>query len=243
MEKNKKNALVITFDDGYADNYLNALPLLEKYQIPATIFICSYNINSNEEFWWDRLANLYNQLPKKFINLKGKTVDKSQWSYKVLEKSVRDKNVFKIVENCKKIEELNNVNIELRESFRSLTTEELIELEKSSFIDIELHSHSHNHFSYLSFEEQKTDLIKNISELKKSLNNKKFKYFALPHGAYNSETLKVISEENLEGCLLANNYYSNYKNKFSKKINRILIPSITGHKLKKYLNKYIFDLF
>ncbi|OWP74105.1 polysaccharide deacetylase family protein, partial [Flavobacterium oreochromis] len=99
-KKIKKNALVITFDDGYADNYLNALPLLEKYQIPATIFICSYNINSNEEFWWDRLANLYNQLPKKFINLKGKTVDKSQWSYKVLEKSVRDKNVFKIVENC-----------------------------------------------------------------------------------------------------------------------------------------------
>jgi peptidoglycan/xylan/chitin deacetylase (PgdA/CDA1 family) len=58
--------IALTFDDGYADNYLIAKPLLEKYGIPATFFITSRNVDSKNEFWWDELAKillLTKQLP------------------------------------------------------------------------------------------------------------------------------------------------------------------------------------
>src|SRR3989344_5193827 len=51
--KLKHNSLAITFDDGYADNLHNALPILKDLNVPATIFITSGYISSNKHFYWD----------------------------------------------------------------------------------------------------------------------------------------------------------------------------------------------
>jgi peptidoglycan/xylan/chitin deacetylase (PgdA/CDA1 family) len=50
--------VAITFDDGYADNLYNALPLLEQHASPATFFVTSGCIGSKREFWWDELDRL-----------------------------------------------------------------------------------------------------------------------------------------------------------------------------------------
>lgn len=52
-KKSIKNSVVITFDDGYADNYYEALPILKELKIPATIFVTSGKINDNSPFYWD----------------------------------------------------------------------------------------------------------------------------------------------------------------------------------------------
>ncbi|MEH2367734.1 polysaccharide deacetylase family protein [Nostoc sp.] len=68
-------AVVVTFDDGYADNLHYAKPILERYSIPATVFVSTGYIGKEREFWWDELERLLLQpgtLPEKLsLNISG----------------------------------------------------------------------------------------------------------------------------------------------------------------------------
>lgn len=46
--------VVITFDDGYKDNYQYAAPILKKYNLPATFFVTSSYIDTQRIFDWDK---------------------------------------------------------------------------------------------------------------------------------------------------------------------------------------------
>ncbi len=49
-------SVAVTFDDGYADTLYHARPLLEAYEIPATVFVSTGY--AGREFWWDELNRL-----------------------------------------------------------------------------------------------------------------------------------------------------------------------------------------
>src|SRR5260370_36691010 len=57
MEKPTRNghAVAVTFDDGYRDLYTRALPILKKYQIPATVFLPVVCIETGQVPWYDRI--------------------------------------------------------------------------------------------------------------------------------------------------------------------------------------------
>lgn len=55
--------LLITFDDGYRDNYDHAFPLLRGRNLPAVIFLATDSIGRGEPFLGDRAAWLFSRTP------------------------------------------------------------------------------------------------------------------------------------------------------------------------------------
>ncbi len=55
--------IVVTFDDGYADNLINAVPIAEAKGVPITVYVTSGVLGSHSGFWWDRLGTLLRSRP------------------------------------------------------------------------------------------------------------------------------------------------------------------------------------
>jgi peptidoglycan/xylan/chitin deacetylase (PgdA/CDA1 family) len=64
-----KRGVIITFDDGYRDNYTNAFPILKELCLTATIFLTAGHIGSRELFWWDLVAYCIKHSARASINI------------------------------------------------------------------------------------------------------------------------------------------------------------------------------
>jgi len=50
--------VVITFDDGYNDNYLLALPIMEKHGMKGTVFVVAGQVGQGQYLSWDQIHAL-----------------------------------------------------------------------------------------------------------------------------------------------------------------------------------------
>src|SRR5690606_20783 len=71
-KKIPEKTLILTFDDGYFDNYLNAVPILEQLNSQALFYICTEWIDTEKEVWWDQLERIFllNQKLPGYLKLK-----------------------------------------------------------------------------------------------------------------------------------------------------------------------------
>src|SRR6185436_1271108 len=69
-----ENFVVLSFDDGYEDNYTDAFPLLEKYQAPATIFVTVGLVGRSDLLWHDWLEVLLGRTERTAVSWPGEPV-------------------------------------------------------------------------------------------------------------------------------------------------------------------------
>lgn len=70
--EDSRTPLVVTFDDGYRDNYTHAFALARELRIPLTIFLIPGYITSGERFWWLESDHLVRSAPIRDVNIDGR---------------------------------------------------------------------------------------------------------------------------------------------------------------------------
>ncbi len=180
--------VIITFDDGYVDNYKFALPILEKYKIPATIFVSTDYIDTNYMYWWDELEKIF--IIDKYrgsFEFEGKKYnlnDQNDASTTCIDIRNYLKNLSPIERESKfeKLRHLLNVTPIYTEELRSLSSSELKILSQSEFCSIGVHTKSHISMG----KNAPTELMQHeIVESKKILESyiqKEITTFAYPYG-------------------------------------------------------------
>ena len=195
--KTDKPKAVITFDDGYYDVYENALPILEKYNIPATVFVCTCNLDSDREFWWDCLERIVYSTSHDIVNVFGKEL-------KITTESEKRNALMYIHSLLKKMNDsdrndyldvlLNKLEVSRRNTKnRSLSFEELKKLSCSKYITIGGHTVTHGSLGYESLDKQHWEIEESKRKIE-TIISKKITTFAYPFGGeedYSEETIKI----------------------------------------------------
>jgi peptidoglycan/xylan/chitin deacetylase (PgdA/CDA1 family) len=232
-----ERSIAITFDDGYADNYENAFPLLIKNNIHATIFIASKYIGTH--FWWEILYQSILKCDKKEIklsnglniNLNNDRLKLFTKLHKEIKKLQFDKIKFIVDElfNKSNLEKSNLIN-------RGMILTELQEISKSNYIEIGGHTETHSQLSLMKREDQRNDIRENKKYLEENL-NKKIKYFAYPYGLsddYNNESINILKEEEFEAAFVnRNSAVSKFNGHFE--LPRLWVKDLSKDAFRKFI--------
>lgn len=93
---------MITFDDGYYDNFSNAYPVLKERNLPAVIFLTTGFIGSDKPFYWDYVSYCFAHTVKQEANLP--LLGDCSWT----DEHSRDLIMHKWIETAKKIPKRKN---------------------------------------------------------------------------------------------------------------------------------------
>lgn len=173
---------MITFDDGYADNFEHAKPLLEKWDVPATIFVVSGAVDSPYEMWWD-------ELDRKHL---GRTPPDWDWGAPVDpdEGAVRYRADFHRYREAPF--DIEPVRAAARPERRMMTRDEVATLARGGLISIGAHTVSHPVLSQLSIGEQEREIVESKRQLEDII-GRSVPLFAYPNGFRSDYTAETIA--------------------------------------------------
>ncbi len=207
FSKEKFN-ICITFDDGFANNYKYVLPLLDKYQVPATFFITGIRNAGYDVLWNDFLGILSKYAPQE-IYYKAELYYKGKY-----DKYISAINGVSLVERlrsagfCEKVEMMDLLyslvpfknNTDDKDFWLQMTAGEIKKLAASAWVTIGAHGYYHNDLARIKINDALWELAASKKYLE-DLTGKTVISIAFPYGSYNKEVVCASKKAGYEQLL------------------------------------------
>jgi peptidoglycan/xylan/chitin deacetylase (PgdA/CDA1 family) len=203
-------SVMVTFDDGYADNFLVAQNILNASEIPATVFVTSRMVDNKKEYWWDELERVFlspDPLPRQLELLINNEIISFEFDselprnafegWNVLSQSPRNsrQDAYLFLMGVLRKSNFSTKENLLSEIFAwaglnrntgrlknlSVSSTLLSSLPKNGFIDVGAHTVTHPQLSSLSQSEQESEISGSKSDIEQILDRPIYA-FAYPFG-------------------------------------------------------------
>jgi peptidoglycan/xylan/chitin deacetylase (PgdA/CDA1 family) len=248
-----RKAVVITFDDGYADNLYQAKPLLERFDIPATVFVTTGKIEKQNEFWWEELERYLLQteaLPESLsLTVSGKVYSwvltgerehvlhgGGRWNvtmdscptprhqiYRELAPVLRSLSNEAQEAILQDLAEWANVPRRVRDTHRTMRANEIVQLNADGLVEIGAHTVTHPVLSLQSLEIQRWE-IENSKEKLETILDRPVTTFAYPFGTRGDYNSETVMAVQRAGFSCACSNFPGW-----------VVPGVSPYELPRYL--------
>lgn len=194
-----EKAVVITFDDGYKDNYRYAYPILKKYHAPATIFLTTGHIGTGIIFWWDKVGYIiqHTNLGQLCLDQLGCYSLQSDLEKSHAEIMIKEK--LKNLPEEKKdllIEELlavSGVDIPTNLSKEYILSWDEVREMSNDGIQFGAHTVSHPILTNIPLEQARSEIIQSKVDIEKTI-GQNVTTFAYPNGNFNADIVELVKK-------------------------------------------------
>lgn len=200
----RRPAVAITFDDGYADNIENALPILESAGVPATFFIATGYVGSGREFWWDELERVLltgGTGPRRVQRLGTIELERAYDGASALERKALYQDLHPRLKKLS-VEDRDDALASLRETFgdsatarrshRVMDVDEVVRMGASEAVTLGAHTVSHQPLASLSVQAQRDEIGRSRSMLQE-WTGRSVNVFSYPFGNRDDYTPQSVA--------------------------------------------------
>jgi len=240
--KNEKplppNAAVITIDDGYADAYDVAFPLLKKYEMPATLFAVTDFVDGKCWLWTDLMRYILFDTKADSLNIEfadGEKIEAKLTGEKDKEKNRlelagRINSILKRLPDEEKDEKIKQIgkhlNVQIPElptrEYAPMTWEQAREMDADN-LKIESHTVTHPILTNINGARLDYELQTSKARLENVL-GRKIEHFCYPNGNLNADVQASVEKAGYESAVTTD-YGFNGKQTNQLTLNRIDAPS------------------
>ncbi len=205
----KRLVVAVTFDDGYRNNLVHALPMLQKHGIPATIFVTAPR-PAGQDILWPDLLDIASAVADQPVTIEGRAFHKNRKGEYV------DAHGQRLKSHCKTqgpafqqammaafAEHPFRKDPSWDDYWQLLDAQELQQLATAEGITIGGHGCLHHNLDAMPLDAAVQDVQIGLQWIESTL-NKPVKTFAFPDSAYSPALVEALSKLGLQQMLLDN---------------------------------------